>query len=90
MEDLIFSEEMFNRSLLFEESDSLMSALLKHMDENPGTSTKEALKVVNPKLFGFTEETLTTYIPTVMVDAPKEASTIEADKADIGVSLIDD
>lgn len=40
--------------------------------------------------FEFTDETLTAYIPTVMVDTPKEALNIAADKAGIGVSLIDD
>ena len=43
MEDLVFSEETFDMSLPFEETDSLMSVLLKYMDENPGTSAEEAL-----------------------------------------------
>jgi len=80
MEDLVFSEETFEMSLPFEESDSLMSALLKHMDENPGTSAEEALKVVNPSNFEFTEETLKTYIPTVMVEAPGETLDKAAEK----------
>lgn len=72
MEDLIFAEETFEMSLPFEQSDSLMSALLKHMDENPGTSAEEALKVVHPSNLEFSDETLKTYIPTVMVELPGE------------------